>query len=89
VKGVLTFVSSDPKGHYTVWTVKPDGNEQRRIVDTDAEIPSVRWAPSGDAVYYFRRLNQTFSLFKVGVPPHTNPAIPKALVAGIEIDRRD
>jgi Tol biopolymer transport system component/DNA-binding winged helix-turn-helix (wHTH) protein len=87
VKGVLTFVSSDPKGHYTVWTVKPDGNEQRRIVDTDAEIPSVRWAPSGDAVYYFRRLNQTFSLFKIGVPPHTNPAIPKALVAGIEIDR--
>ena len=85
--GLLTFVSSDPMGHYTVWTMKPDGNEQQRVVDADVEIPSVRWAPAGDALYYFRRLNQTFSLFKIRVAADTSPAIPTALIAGIEIDR--
>lgn len=86
VKDVLTFVSSDYAGRYTLWTMKPDGSEQRRVLDSDAEIPSARWAPAGDAIYYFRRLNQTFSLYKIGVASDT-PAIPTALIAGIEIDR--
>jgi Tol biopolymer transport system component/DNA-binding winged helix-turn-helix (wHTH) protein len=89
VNGVLTFVSSDYQGRYRLWTVKPDGSEQRRLVDSDTEIPSVRWSPGGDAIYYLRRLNQTFSLFKI--PAETGPdvhsPVPTTLIAGIEIDR--
>ena len=33
VNGALTFVSSDYQGRYRLWTVKPDGSEQRRLVD--------------------------------------------------------
>jgi Tol biopolymer transport system component/DNA-binding winged helix-turn-helix (wHTH) protein len=87
--GVLTFVSSNFQGRYTIWTVKPDGSEQRLVVGAGSEIPSARWAPTGDSIYYFRRLNQTFSLVKVSVATarNTPDAVPTTLVAGIESDR--
>lgn len=86
--GVLTFVSSDFQGRYTLWTVKPDGSEQQRVLDADSEIPSVRWAPTGDAIYYLRRVNQTFSVFKIRVAmsTETHDALPTTLVAGLESD---
>jgi Tol biopolymer transport system component/DNA-binding winged helix-turn-helix (wHTH) protein len=87
--GVLTFVSSDDRGRYTLWTVKPDGSGQRRVLDADSEIPSARWAPAADAIYYLRRVNQTFSLFKIPVATggETPDAAPRTLVAGLESDR--
>ena len=62
VTNLLTFVSSDDRGRSTVWTVRPDGADQHRLVESNTEIPATRWTPHGDAVYYLRRLNQTFSM---------------------------
>jgi Tol biopolymer transport system component/DNA-binding winged helix-turn-helix (wHTH) protein len=85
---MLTFVSSDYQGRYTLWTVKPDGSEQRRLVESDSEIPAARWAPGGNAIYYVRRINQTFSLFKISAAANAGgDHAPTVLIAGIEIDR--
>ena len=87
--GLLTFVSNDYQGRFTIWTIQPDGNDQKPVVVEAAEIPSARWAPSGDAIYYFRRVNQTVSLYKIPVQPHheKREAIAQTLLTGLEADR--
>jgi len=86
--GLLTFVSNDYQGRYTIWTIRPDGSDQKRVIAENTEISSARWAPQGDAIYYFRRLNQTVSLDKILVPAgHENgEAVATTLITGLETD---
>lgn len=88
-KGMLAFVSSDYQGRYTIWAMKPDGTEQRRLVESDSEITTARWDRRGDAVYYLRRTDQTFSLFKVPFDAglEAQDGTPIAMMAGLESDR--
>ncbi len=67
--GRLALVSSDYQGRYTIWTIRPDGSEQTQVRSDRTEIPSVRWAPRGDALYYFRRLNQTVRSTRLSCRP--------------------
>jgi Tol biopolymer transport system component/DNA-binding winged helix-turn-helix (wHTH) protein len=87
--GMLTFVTSDPQGRWAVWTLRSDGTDQRRLVDGDSEITTARWAHNGDAIYFFRRLDQTFSLLKIAVAADrdTHDASPMTVIAGLESDR--
>jgi len=89
VNGLLTFVGKDYRGQYTIWTTRPDGSDQRRLIAADSQIPSVRWTRDGDAIYYFRRVNQTFSLMKLSVEAgrQTQAGTPTTLIAGLESDR--
>ena len=84
--GLLTFVTDDGQGRFTIWTIRPDGSDQKRIVAENTQISSARWAPPGDAIYYFRRLNQTNSLYKVLVPPgrENREAVTTSLITGLE-----
>ena len=86
--GLLTFVSNDYQGRFTIWTIRPDGSDQRRVVAENTEISSARWAPQGDAIYYFRRLNQTVSLDKILVHPgyENREAVARTLITGLETD---
>jgi Tol biopolymer transport system component/DNA-binding winged helix-turn-helix (wHTH) protein len=83
----ILFVSSDYQARYTIWTIRPDGSDQTKIVMEDTEIRSVRWAPAGDAIYYFRRDDQTVSLRKLAVP---SAGLARdagtTLVSGLEAD---
>jgi Tol biopolymer transport system component/DNA-binding winged helix-turn-helix (wHTH) protein len=84
----LVVVSSDDQGHYAVWTVRPNGDEQTRLFVTDAEIPSARWSSDGDAIYYFRRFNQTVSLNKLTLPATAgDERSATTLLSGLEPDR--
>jgi len=87
--GLLTFVSSDYQGRFTIWTIQPDGNHQKPVVVETTEIPSARWAPRGDAIYYFRRLNQTVSLYKTTLQRdrESREAVAQTLITGLEADR--
>jgi Tol biopolymer transport system component/DNA-binding winged helix-turn-helix (wHTH) protein len=87
--GLLMFVSNDYQGRYSIWTIRPDGNDQRKQLSENIEIPSARWAPRGDAIYFFRRANQTDTLYKIPVQPgHENPtAVATSLITGLETDR--
>lgn len=86
--GLLSFVSNDYQGRFTIWTIRPDGTDQKRVVTENTEISSARWAPQGDAIYYFRRLNQTVSLDKILVQPgyENREAVATTLITGLETD---
>ena len=87
VHGRLLFVVNDDAQRPTVWTITPDGTEQTRVYTGNAEIAAARWAPGGDAIYFFGRVNQTFSLYKVferplkGTEPTATP-----LITGLQSD---
>ncbi len=87
--GRLVFVSDDGQGRYSISTIGADGNDQKTLLVENTEIPSARWAPGGDAIYYFRRLNQTVSLNKILVQPRhaLGDAVATTLIAGLETDR--
>ena len=87
--GLLTVVSDDPQGRFTIWTVRPDGRDQTKILSEDREILSARWAPDGAALYYSHRVNQTVSLFRIPVqsaPADSRPAA-MSLLTGLESAR--
>ena len=86
--GLLAFVSSDYQGRFSVWTIRPDGTDQRRVVADSSEIATVRWTPDGDGLYYSRRLNQTVSIARVTVSPGgiDGETGGTTLVTGLESD---
>ena len=77
--GLLTFITNDNQRRYTIWTIRPDGSDKKKVVTADTEISSARWAPDGDAIYFSRRLNQTFSFYKI--PVHGGDENPEAVAA--------
>ena len=84
----LVYTSSDRQGRYTISTIRADGTGQQKILSVRAEIPSVRWAPDGDAIYYFQRVNQTLSLHRmtVGAGDAAAGGSGTALLTGLEAD---
>jgi len=88
VHGRLLVVARDDQRRAAIWTIQPDGSEQTRILTGKTEIPAARWSPTGDAIYYFGRVNRTFSLYKVSVPPdrRTTEHALVPLISGLEAD---
>jgi Tol biopolymer transport system component/DNA-binding winged helix-turn-helix (wHTH) protein len=82
----LLTVSRHPEGRYQILTFQADGRNQRIIVEDRAEIPSARWSPRGDAIYYSRRADQTASIFKIQDPRAGDGRVSSAspLVTGLE-----
>lgn len=85
---LLTFVTNDSERHHTIWTIRSDGSDQKQVVTESGEISSARWAPHGEAIYFSRRLNQTFSLFKVPVQrgDESGEAVVATLITGLEAE---
>jgi Tol biopolymer transport system component/DNA-binding winged helix-turn-helix (wHTH) protein len=84
----LAVVSNDYHGRYTIWTIQPDGDGQRKILEEAGEITTVRWAPDGETLYYSLRRNQTVALNRVRVPPPGDGAIySEAVLTGLEAGR--
>ena len=88
VHGRLLIVADDDQRRPSIWTIRPDGREQMKVFTGETEILGARWAPSGDAIYYFTRVNQTVSLYKVFVNPDRQAADgePMPLITGLETD---
>ena len=76
----MLFVSSDPRGAYTVWTITDDGREQLKLFDSRSEISAARWSEDGTAIYFLQRSNQTASLEKFW--PATGKQV--TLLSGLE-----
>lgn len=89
VTDLLLFTSSDEQGRFTLWTVRPDGTAQTRILTETTAIQSARWAPREEAIYYLRHLNQTDSLYKVAIDPRRSAAANHAvtILTGLETDQ--
>jgi Tol biopolymer transport system component len=88
VHGRLLIVADDEQRHPGIWTIRPDGSELRKVFTGETEILGARWAPSGEAVYYITRVNQTVSLYKVFLDRDGQAAEPQPmpLITGLETD---
>ena len=72
---------------FTVLTIQADGRHQRTILTDAREIPSARWSPRGDAIYYSRRVDHTVSIFKVRLSADGDVMTAgAALITGLESD---
>ena len=73
-------------GKHTVWTIRPDGSDQKEAFSDDREISSPRWSPDGEAIYY-RVAAQPPELQKIVLSAETGkprgPAV--RLLAGLDI----
>jgi len=87
VSGQLLVVTNDQQGRHTIWTVRSDGSQQRRLHVDTGEISTARWTRDGRALYYHRRIGQTSSVYKLQVPEREGDAAqPVPLVSGLETD---
>jgi Tol biopolymer transport system component/DNA-binding winged helix-turn-helix (wHTH) protein len=84
----LLFVANDETDRPAIWSIDADGSQQTKLLSADAEIYAARWAPGGHAIYYFRRVNQTVSLFKADLRSDFTSAEPSRipLISGLEAD---
>jgi Tol biopolymer transport system component len=69
---------------YSLWSMKSDGSEHRRLVETESgtTLQSARWSPAGDAVYYFRKAGDTAELIRL--PLSGDSQRPSVLISGLE-----
>ena len=86
--GRLLVVADDEQHAPSIWAIRPDGSEQMKVFSAGTEILAARWAPSGDTIYYFTRVNQTVSLYKVFLDVEGQEAggEPEPIIAGLETD---
>jgi eukaryotic-like serine/threonine-protein kinase len=77
---LLLLTQTDEK--YQIWTMRPDGTEQRKLIEEQKEIDSLRWSPTGDAIYYFRREGDTTDLVKLSIGGQATES--SVLVSGLE-----
>jgi TolB protein len=77
---VLVLTSTSKKNQ--IWTMKPDGAEQQKMIEDENEIQSPRWSANGDSIYFFRPSAETTDLMKLSASsPGSEPSI---LVSGLE-----
>jgi Tol biopolymer transport system component/DNA-binding winged helix-turn-helix (wHTH) protein len=88
VNGRLLVVADDQQRRPAIWTIRPDGSTQTKAFTGTTEILAARWAPGGDAIYYFTRVNQTMSLYKLPLDASGPSASgdPVLLMSGLETD---
>ncbi|HET9704893.1 MAG TPA: winged helix-turn-helix domain-containing protein [Vicinamibacterales bacterium] len=85
--GLLAVVSNDYQGHYTIWTVRPDGSDQRKVLEETGEITTVRWAPEGTALFYSHRKNKTVAINRVALSSGDSASQRASIVTGLEAGR--
>ena len=67
---------------YQIRAFKPDGSEERKLVEESDEISSARWSPTGDSIYYLHGKGSTRELSKFSVT--RRDAEPAVLADGLQ-----
>ena len=63
-------------------SLKPDGSEERKLVESSDQIYSARWSPTGDAIYYLHGTGHTNELSRVSATRRN--AEPEVLADGLQ-----
>ena len=88
VRGRLLVVAADDQRRPTIWSIRPDGTDQRKMLASTHEISAARWSADGTSIYYFSRASQTVSVLKVPLRPDLTADEDRTatLVSGLEAD---
>jgi len=81
----LAVLATLENGKRAIWTVRPDGSQQRKVIEEDG-LDSPCWSPDGDAIYFIR-INQAHNsdLEKVTVDRESGQATGSAvLLSGLQ-----
>ena len=65
--GLILAVAMTSDNKSQIRTFKPDGSDERKLVEEDDAIYSARWSPTGDSIYYLRGNGSTNQLLKLSV----------------------
>jgi serine/threonine protein kinase/Tol biopolymer transport system component/DNA-binding winged helix-turn-helix (wHTH) protein len=63
----LILAVTETSYKYQIRTFKPDGSDERKLVEESDFIYTARWSPTGDSIYYSRRKGSTNQLLKLSV----------------------
>ena len=74
------------KGKYALWTVDPDGSQQRKVLEED-NLVSPRWSPAGNAIYFFRSKGNSSELAKIPIHSKSGEAAgpATAVLSGLQV----
>jgi eukaryotic-like serine/threonine-protein kinase len=81
--GMLLLNLIQTSGRYEIWTMKPDGSEQRKLIEEQKKIDSPQWSPTGDTIYYLRSKGETTDLVKLSISSQSTES--SVLISGLEI----
>ena len=76
---ILAVLQASDK--YQIRTFKPDGGEERTLVEQHDRIYSARWSPTGDSIYYLHDKGSTNELSNVSLTRGSERAV---LADGLE-----
>jgi serine/threonine protein kinase len=74
-------------GKSAIWTVHPDGTQQRKVIEEEA-LASPRWSATGDGIYFLRTTKgNTQELLKLSINPRSGEANPPASIlwSGLQV----
>ena len=72
-------------GKSQIRTFKPDGSEERNLVETGDRIYSARWSPAGDSIYYLQGKGSTRTFSKVSLTGSDSE--PTVVAEGLQTGR--
>jgi serine/threonine protein kinase len=78
----LILVVTRTADNFQIRTFKPDGSEERKLVEESNRIYSARWSPSGDSIYYLHGEGSTKALSKISAT--RKGAEPEVLADGLQ-----
>ncbi len=81
VRAGLILAVTKTADKFQIRTFKPDGGEERTLIEQSDEIYSARWSPTGDSIYYLHGKGSTTELSKVSLTHGSEPAV---LADGLE-----
>jgi serine/threonine protein kinase len=82
----LALLTTLANGRGAIWTVYPDGSQQRKVLEEDG-LDSPRWSPAGDGIYLLRTSRgRTQDVVKVALDPKSGQAEgpASALLSGLQ-----
>ena len=83
---LLAVLTKLGNGRDAIWTVHPDGSEQRKVIEENG-LASPRWSAAGDGIYFLHTSQgQTQELLKVAINPKSGQAKDSAsvLLSGLQ-----
>lgn len=72
---------------HTIWTLSPDGTEQKSVLVDTVSLFAPRWSNDGSSVYYLRGSNGEFDLWKTDVSTASQNT-PRIIQRGVMQDHK-
>jgi serine/threonine protein kinase/Tol biopolymer transport system component len=78
----LILAVTQVSAKFQIRILKPDGSEERKLVEESDEIYSARWSPTGDSIYYLHGKGSTKQISKISAM--RTDAEPQVLADGLQ-----